>query len=68
MVINVDESNYTIEMTYIEGKKLKDHINNPALTEQELKILVIQMGKLVSKVHEAGVIHGDLTTSNMIVQ
>lgn len=25
------------------------------------------MGRLVSKVHESGIIHGDLTTSNMIM-
>ena len=27
----VDESNYTIEMVFVEGKKLKDYINDPSL-------------------------------------
>ena len=63
----VDESAYTIEMLYVEGKKLKDYINDPSLSEEQLKFVLKLMGILVAKVHEAGIIHGDLTTSNMIM-
>ena len=32
LITKVDEQNYTIEMIYVEGKKLKDYINDPSLT------------------------------------
>jgi len=32
-LLKLTESNYSIEMEYINGPKLKDVINNPAITE-----------------------------------
>lgn len=31
LLIQVDEPNYTIEMGFIPGTKLKDYINDPSL-------------------------------------
>lgn len=36
-LVNVNEDKYYIEMEYIEGPKLKDYINDPALTLAQLK-------------------------------
>ena len=65
-IVKVDEPSCSFEMVYIEGVKLKDHINDPSTSEEQLKMVIHLMGRLVSQVHSAGIIHGDLTTSNMI--
>jgi len=53
-----------IKMPYIKGKKLSNALDNFPLSKQ-LSIMK-EIGKSVAKIHEAGIIHGDLTTSNMI--
>ena len=53
-----------IEMPFIDGKKLSEHLNNFTLKEQ--KEILGEIGKSVAKIHKADIIHGDLTTSNMI--
>ena len=55
-VYKVDEVNSEIIMEFIEGEKLKDIIEkNPALAELA--------GKEIRKIHELGIIHGDLFTA-----
>ncbi len=53
-------------MQDLEGIKLKDYINDPSLTPEKLEETIRQIGSLVLQIHECGIIHGDLTTSNMI--
>lgn len=67
-LLKLDLENHSIEMEYLSGPKLKDYINDPALTAEQLTAVLVKVGELVLRVHELGVIHGDLTTSNMIVQ
>jgi len=55
---------FDIEMSFIEGKKLSEFLDN--LKESEQKEICKQIGKNISKLHENHIIHGDLTTSNMI--
>ncbi len=62
-VPKVLESNQkdTIRMEYIKGEKVRDALdNNPSLAEE--------IGRKVATLHDAGIIHGDLTTSNMILK
>jgi Kae1-associated kinase Bud32 len=54
-----DVLKFDLRMEYIVGRKLKEVIT-PALSEQ--------VGEMVGKLHKAGIIHGDLTTSNMILR
>jgi Kae1-associated kinase Bud32 len=54
----------SIIMEWIEGKKLKDSLNGMARS-QRVRIYRL-MGESIGKLHSAGIIHGDLTTSNMI--
>lgn len=65
-ILNVDEKNYEIEMEYVEGKLLRDILNN--LDEEKRKEIMIGVGKIIADLHSKDIIHGDLTTSNMILK
>jgi len=57
---------HKIKMPFIDGKKLSDNLDNFPLTKQ--KQICKQIGQDVAKLHDAEIIHGDLTTSNMILK
>lgn len=60
-VINSSEQDHKIDMEFIYGKKLSIHLEK--LPFKEIAKLV---GQNIAKLHDSGIIHGDLTTSNMI--
>lgn len=47
----------TIEMEAIDGEPLRDRLDPAILREA---------GRMVGRLHAAGIVHGDLTTSNII--
>lgn len=54
-----------ISMTYLDGPMVKDVVDG-MIKSKSLKIFNL-IGEKVRKMHSLDVIHGDLTTSNMIV-
>jgi TP53 regulating kinase-like protein len=61
----IDTADTNIIMEFIEGKQVKQILNDlPAL---ERLRLCRHIGSLIGRLHNHGVIHGDLTTSNMIL-
>jgi TP53 regulating kinase-like protein len=54
-----------IKMPFIKGKKLSENLNSLPFEKQK-KICKI-IGEEIGKLHDADIIHGDLTTSNMIL-
>lgn len=64
-IFMVDIKNTTIIMEYIEGKQVKLVLNE--LKREERIKLCEEIGSLIGKLHRNGIIHGDLTTSNMIL-
>lgn len=63
-VLNSSDKESKIELEFIEGKKLSEHLNNLKNAEEVCK----QIGENIAKLHNQGIIHGDLTTSNMILK
>lgn len=61
----ISQNDFNIEMEKIKGKQLNIYLGNTLNKEKE-KILVY-FGKIISKIHDLNIIHGDLTTSNMII-
>ncbi len=59
----MDFDKYKITLEYIDGKKLKD-----VLDRDNFEKYCKEIGEMVAKIHEGDIIHGDLTTSNMIVR
>ncbi|MCS7125140.1 MAG: Kae1-associated kinase Bud32 [Candidatus Bathyarchaeota archaeon] len=60
----VDVKNSTIIMEFIKGKQLKQLCNE--VSEKKRIQLFREVGRLIGKLHKYGIVHGDLTTSNMI--
>jgi len=60
----IDISDFTIVMEYIEGIRLRDTLNN--FSPEERLRTCRNVGNLIGRLHERSIIHGDLTTSNMI--
>jgi len=54
-----------LKMPFIDGKKLSEHLDNFSLNKQ--KQICRQIGESIAKLHNQDIIHGDLTTSNMIL-
>lgn len=65
-IFEVDYKNFKIVMEFVEGKRLKEFFNEAS--EGEIKKVCLEVGKLIGKLHSNGIIHGDLTTSNMILK
>jgi TP53 regulating kinase-like protein len=62
-MVNVPEA--IIIMEYIKGTQVKQYINNASNADR--KKICVKIGELVGKLHRENLIHGDLTTSNMIL-
>jgi len=60
----VDTKNATIIMEFIEGEQVKQLLTK--VSESQRQMLCRRIGELIGRLHKNGIIHGDLTTSNMI--
>ncbi len=65
-IIKVDQKTKKIIMEFINGKKLSDYLDKFPLKKQKEVCKLI--GESTAKLHDADIIHGDLTTSNMILK
>jgi len=61
-----EKDKFKIYLEYLNGNKLKDVLNS--MKGFQLSFVCRKIGENISKLHSAGIVHGDLTTSNMIVQ
>lgn len=64
LLYQVDPANAVIVMEYVEGSKVRDIVDD--LPPGERDSLFHTIGRLAGRLHGAGIIHGDLTTSNII--
>lgn len=61
-IINYDK--YQIELEFIKSKKLSNYLDSLRNAEE----ICIQIGENTAKLHDNNIIHGDLTTSNMLLK
>ncbi|MDR0198206.1 MAG: Kae1-associated serine/threonine protein kinase [Methanomassiliicoccaceae archaeon] len=64
VIYDIDVKKCDITMEFIEGRKLKDILDSEPSRARELCIMI---GAAVAKLHNSGISHSDLTTSNMIL-
>ncbi|MBI2547540.1 MAG: Kae1-associated serine/threonine protein kinase [Candidatus Aenigmarchaeota archaeon] len=65
-ILQVDESRCKIIMEYVQGDRLKEYINTNSV--DRVKSVCMQLGKIIGKLHANDIVHGDLTTSNLILK
>jgi TP53 regulating kinase-like protein len=64
-IFSIDINQAMIIMEYITGTRMKDSLDH--VNPIESKQFCIQLGEKIGKLHVHGIIHGDLTTSNIII-
>lgn len=57
---------YKIKMEYISGKLLKDVLDE--IDTKDRKKILFKVGEQIAEMHDLNIIHGDLTTSNMVLK
>ncbi|MBS3099896.1 Kae1-associated serine/threonine protein kinase [Candidatus Pacearchaeota archaeon] len=60
-----DKNQTFIKMPFIKGKKMSEELDN--LDKKTAEKTCTKIGESIAKLHDADIIHGDLTTSNMIL-
>jgi len=60
---HVDLGEKRIIMEYVEGVRLKEYFASKGLDRE----IAFEIGRSIGLLHKAGIIHGDITTSNMIL-
>lgn len=61
-LISVDDKAMVIEMEFLDGPQLRDVLSVGNAVQYGRSV-----GTMVRSLHDAGIIHGDLTTSNILV-
>lgn len=64
LLYSVDNERGVIVMEYIDGIKIRDLVDQ--LNDDERYKLFKRIGYYAGQLHKSGIIHGDLTTSNII--
>jgi len=65
VIFMVDLAEAAIVMEFVEGKQVKQVLND--LQQEERVCLCRRIGRLIGRLHSNGIVHGDLTTSNLIL-
>ena len=73
VVLGLDWEAGWVVTEWIEGRTVKEALRSRQMVggngeEEVVKGLLQRIGRAVGKLHQAGVIHGDLTTSNMMLR
>ena len=61
----VDLAEHTIVMDYIDGKQLRQLANE--VSSEDLRSLCNEFGRLIGLLHSGDIVHGDPTTSNVLI-
>ena len=67
----VDPLLHTLTFEFVEGPAVKDiflEFGSQGIVEERLDDIATQIGDAIGKLHDGGLIHGDLTTSNMLIR
>lgn len=71
ILYSVDPVLHTLTFEYVEGPSVKDIFLDFALhgvLEERLEDIATRIGDAIGKLHDGGLVHGDLTTSNMLIR
>lgn len=63
-IFMLDEKNFKILMEYVDGIRVKELLASS--NKKTVEKICFEIGRLIGKLHANNIVHGDLTTSNMI--
>lgn len=66
IIYSIDLSSGRIVMEEIEGMRVKDALEQ--MPEEEARRLCEKIGEVAGRLHQSDIVHGDLTTSNMLLE
>jgi len=64
-IIGIDVENNAIAITHLDGTVARERLDEMGI--DEARKLLRSIGEQIGLLHTAGIVHGDLTTSNVIV-
>ena len=64
-IVGIDIENNAIAMTHLDGMVARERLDEMSI--DEARKLLRSIGEQIGLLHMAGIVHGDLTTSNVIV-
>ncbi|KAK7392958.1 hypothetical protein VNO78_21408 [Psophocarpus tetragonolobus] len=67
----VDPMLHTLTFEYVEGPSVKDvflEFGSRGVDKEYMDNIASQIGDAIGKLHDGGLVHGDLTTSNMLLR
>lgn len=65
-IFAVDVPSATLVMEHVRGERLKDLVS--ALSHPDAKRVFEGVGRGIARLHRAGIMHGDLTTANVVMR
>ncbi len=65
LIYEIDEVTAKLTMEEIKGERVKDLLEKA--DEETSERVCRQIGKMIAALHQGEIVHGDLTTSNMII-
>ncbi|XP_039031519.1 EKC/KEOPS complex subunit bud32-like [Hibiscus syriacus] len=67
----VDPVLHTLTYEYVKGPSIKNvflEFGSNSVVQERLADIATQIGDAIGKLHDCGLVHGDLTTSNMLIR
>lgn len=64
-VLSVNLGDFTIVMSFVEGETARSCLDQ--LPRREQAGVLYEIGQQIGALHETGLVHGDMTTSNIII-
>lgn len=71
VLLSVDPVLHSLTFEYVEGPMVKEtflEFGSNGIVEERLQDIATQIGNSIAKLHDGGLVHGDLTTSNMLIR
>lgn len=66
VIYSVDYADNRLVMEEVKGVRVKDALNQ--LLEAEAMDVCVKIGEIAARLHASDIVHGDLTTSNMLLE
>ena len=71
VLYDVDPVLHTLTFEHVDGLSVKDillRFGSDGVNEERLNDIATQIGNAIGKLHDGGLVHGDLTMSNMMIK